>query len=102
MLGGLETTDDFYFDVLRQVRMPCWSRGRVVLNGDAAWCATPIAGYGTTLAITGAFVLAQELNRSTDVRAAFAAYEQAMRPMVEDAQGVPRIAPRLTIAVGKP
>lgn len=95
VLDGMATTDDFYFDVLRQVRMPRWSKGRVVLTGDAAWCATPIAGYGTTLAITGAYVLAQELIRSTDVPAAFAAYEMAMRPMVEDAQGVPRIVPRL-------
>jgi tryptophan-rich sensory protein len=95
VLAGMEATDDFYFDVLRQVRMPRWSKGRVVLTGDAAWCATPIAGYGTTLAVTGAYALAQELIRSTDVRAAFEAYEQAMRPMVEDAQGVPRLAPRL-------
>lgn len=95
VLAGLETTDDFYFDILRQVRMPRWSKGHVVLTGDAAWCATPIAGYGTTLAVTGAYVLAQELIRSTEVLAALAAYEQAMRPMVEDAQGVPKIAPRL-------
>ena len=95
VLAGMERTDDFYFDVLRQVRMPRWSKGRVVLTGDAAWCATPIAGYGTTLAITGAYVLAQELIRSTDVTTALAAYEHIMRPMVEDAQGVPKIAPRL-------
>lgn len=95
VLDGIAATNDFYFDVLRQVRMPRWSSGRVVLTGDAAWCATPIAGYGTTLAITGAYVLAQEMIRSTDVRAALNAYEQAMRPMAEDAQGVPRLAPRL-------
>ncbi len=95
VLAGMETTDDFYFDVLRQVRMPRWSKGRVVLTGDAAWCATPIAGYGTTLAVTGAYVLAQELIRSADIASALTAYEQAMRPMVEDAQGVPSIAPRL-------
>lgn len=95
VIAGMETTDDFYFDVLRQVRMPRWSSSRVVLTGDAAWCATPIAGYGTTLAVTGAYVLAQELIRSADVETALTAYEQAMRPMVEDAQGVPRIAPRL-------
>lgn len=95
VLDGMAATDDFYFDVLRQVRMPRWSSGRVVLTGDAAWCATPIAGYGTTLAVTGAYVLAQELIRSIDVPSAFTAYETAMRPMVEDAQGVPRIAPRL-------
>jgi 2-polyprenyl-6-methoxyphenol hydroxylase-like FAD-dependent oxidoreductase/tryptophan-rich sensory protein len=95
VLDGMDATDDFYFDVLRQVRMPRWSKGRVILTGDAAWCATPIAGYGTTLAITGAYVLAQEMIRSPDVRTAFATYEQTMRPMVEDAQGVPKLAPRL-------
>ncbi len=95
VVAGMATTDDFYFDVLRQVRMPCWSKGRVVLTGDAAWCATPIAGYGTTLAVTGAYVLAQELIRSADIEPALAAYERAMRPMVEEAQGVPKMAPRL-------
>ncbi|GAA0673108.1 2-polyprenyl-6-methoxyphenol hydroxylase-like FAD-dependent oxidoreductase/tryptophan-rich sensory protein [Sphingomonas insulae] len=95
VIAGMEDTDDFYFDVLRQVRMPRWSDGRVALTGDAAWCATPIAGIGTTLAITGAYVLAAEIERHEDVAAAYAAYEQVMRPMVEDAQGVPKIAPRL-------
>ncbi len=95
VLDGMDATGDFYFDVLRQVRMKRWSRGRVVLTGDAAWCATPIAGIGTTLAITGAYVLAAEMARSDDVATAFAAYEQAMRPMVEDAQGVPKIVPRM-------
>ncbi|KQP14599.1 FAD-dependent monooxygenase [Methylobacterium sp. Leaf93] len=95
VLAGMDSTEDFYFDVLRQVRMPRWSKGRVGLMGDAAWCATPLAGIGTTLAITGAFILAQELSRTRDVRAGFAAYERAMRPMVEQGQGVPKIAPKL-------
>lgn len=95
VLDGLDATDDFYFDVLRQVRMKRWSSGQVVLTGDAAWCATPIAGYGTTLAIVGAYVLAGEMARGDDLAAAFAAYERVMRPMVEEAQGVPKIAPRL-------
>lgn len=95
VLDGVGATDDFYFDVLRQVRMRRWSKGRVVLSGDAAWCATPIAGIGTTLAITGAYVLAAEMARCDDVTVAFAACEQAMRPMVEDAQGIPKIVPRL-------
>jgi len=95
VLSAMDTTDDFYFDVLRQVRMKRWSKGRVVLTGDAAWCATPLAGIGTTLAIVGAYVLAGELHRTEDVPAALAAYEAAMRPMVEDGQGVPKIAPRM-------
>lgn len=95
VLDGMDETGDFYFDVLRQVRMKRWSNGRVVLTGDAAWCATPIAGIGTTLAITGAYVLASEMIRAANLPAAFAAYEQAMRPMVTDAQGMPKIVPRL-------
>jgi 2-polyprenyl-6-methoxyphenol hydroxylase-like FAD-dependent oxidoreductase len=95
VLAGMEGTDDFYFDVLRQVRLPQWSVGRVALTGDAAWCATPLAGVGTTLAVTGAYVLAGEMARHADPAAAFAAYEAAMRPMVEAGQGVPKIAPRL-------
>ncbi|WP_342108355.1 FAD-dependent monooxygenase [Methylobacterium sp. SI9] len=95
VLAGLEATDDFYVDVLRQVRMKRWSAGRVVLIGDAAWCATPLAGIGTTLAITGATVLSGALARSDDVAAAFADYGRAMRPFVEKGQAVPAIAPKL-------
>lgn len=95
VLAGMETTTDFYFDALRQVRMTRWSGGRVAVTGDAAWCATPLAGIGTTLALTGAYVLAAELARHDDVAPAFAAYERAMRPMVEDGQGVPKIAPKI-------
>ena len=35
MLAALDTTDDLYFDMLRQARMERWSNGRVVLTGDA-------------------------------------------------------------------
>ena len=95
VLAGMAETDDFYFDTLRQVRMPRWSNGRVALCGDAAWCVTPIGGVGTTLAVTGARVLAGEIARGPDLATAFGCYERAMRPMVEQAQGVPRLAPRL-------
>jgi len=95
VLAGMETTEDFYFDVLRQVRLDRWHRGRVVLTGDAAWCATPLAGIGATFAVTGAYVLAGEIARHDDPAAAFDAYETAMRPMVEQGQGVPKIGPRL-------
>ncbi|MGI4943927.1 MAG: FAD-dependent monooxygenase, partial [Janthinobacterium lividum] len=95
VLSGMEDTEDFYFDVLRQVRLAHWSTGRVVLTGDAAWCVTPIAGMGTTLAITGAYVLAGELSRAKTPTDAFIAYERIMRPVVQSAQGIPKIVPRL-------
>lgn len=87
--------DDFYFDVLRQVRMDRWSNGRVVLTGDAAWCPTALSGIGTTLAIVGAYVLAGELARSETPATAFAHYERIMRPFVKQGQNIPKLVPRL-------
>ncbi|WP_420129481.1 FAD-dependent monooxygenase [Longimicrobium sp.] len=95
VLAGLEASDDFYFDVLRQVRMPRWSRERVVLLGDAAWCVTPLGGAGATLAIVGAYVLAGELSRNGDHAAAFATYEAVLRPFVDRVQDVPKFGPRM-------
>lgn len=95
VLAGMADTSDFYFDVLRQVRMPRWSKGRVALCGDAAWCVTPLGGVGATLAVTGARVLAGEMIRAASLGTAFDAYDKAMRPMVDKAQGIPRFVPRL-------
>lgn len=95
ILDGMSRTDDFYFDVLRQVRMNRWYDDRVVLTGDAAWCATPLSGIGTTLAIVGGYVLAGELSRTEDLPSALAAYERVMRPFVKEGQGVPKIVPRM-------
>lgn len=87
ILAGLEKADDLYFDVLRQVKMPRGSKGRVVLCGDSAWCATPLAGLGTSLSIIGGYVLAGELFKTDDHAAAFAEFERIMRPFVDKAQG---------------
>ena len=99
ILDGLDDSDDLYVDYLRQVVCPTWHRGRVVLLGDAAWCVTPVGGGGTSLAITGAYVLAAALSRTPaggDLEATLAEFEEWMRPLVEDAQdlppGVPKVA----------
>ncbi|WP_431977529.1 hypothetical protein [Micromonospora haikouensis] len=56
----LAALDDapLHFEALGQARLPTWSRGRVVLLGDAAWATSPFAGIGATLAVTGGYVLA--------------------------------------------
>ncbi len=97
ILDGLDSSDDLYVDYLRQVVCPTWHRGRVVLLGDAAWCVTPIGGGGTSLAITGAYVLAAFLSQTgrDDHDRAFAQYEDWMRPIVEDAQDLPPGTPRI-------
>jgi 2-polyprenyl-6-methoxyphenol hydroxylase-like FAD-dependent oxidoreductase len=86
---------DVYFEAIGQVMAPHWSRGRMALLGDAAYCASPISGMGTSLALTGAYVLAGELARHPDHRQAFAAYETILRPYVTQAQRLPPGTPRL-------
>lgn len=85
-LDAMESTPDFYFDEISQIHMPRWSHGNVVLLGDAAHGPSPLSGQGTSLALVGARVLADELAGTGDVRAAFAAYEARMRPFVKQNQ----------------
>ncbi|MBS1813623.1 MAG: FAD-dependent monooxygenase [Acidobacteria bacterium] len=87
MLEMMDDAPDFYFDSLSQVRMKSWSKGRVVLLGDAAACPTPMSGMGTSIAMVGAYVLAGELHANGgDYATAFSRYEVAMRPFVTEAQ----------------
>lgn len=95
ILEAMKTTDDFYFDVLRQVHMPRWCANRVALVGDAAWCPTPLTGIGTSLAMIGGYVIAGELANGAAPAAAFAAYERIMRPYVKKGQRLPGIVPRI-------
>jgi 2-polyprenyl-6-methoxyphenol hydroxylase-like FAD-dependent oxidoreductase len=90
-LDGLDRTDSVYFDTISQVVAPTWSRGRAVLLGDAAWCVTLFAGYGSALAVGGADRLGTELERHPgDVGAALAAWEAALRPEVDRKQKLGR------------
>jgi 2-polyprenyl-6-methoxyphenol hydroxylase-like FAD-dependent oxidoreductase len=87
ILATLDDVDDLYFDVVSQIRMPQWSRGRVALVGDAAACVSLMAGEGTGLAMAEAYVLAGELARAgTDHRRAFEAYEARLRPFIDHKQ----------------
>ncbi|MFI5937619.1 FAD-dependent monooxygenase [Actinoplanes sp. NPDC051494] len=93
VLDGL--TGDLYLERAAQIHCPSWSRGRVVLLGDAACCASPISGMGTSLALTGAYVLAGELAIHDDHRRALTSYETLLRPYVRKAQQLPPGAPRI-------
>jgi len=85
----MPTASDWYFDKAAQINMPRWSQGQVVLVGDAAYCASPMSGQGTSLALIGAYVLAGELAATSgDCLHAFAEYENAMRPFVEANQAL--------------
>src|SRR6516164_6228988 len=83
LLEMMPTASDWYFDKAAQINMPRWSQGRVALVGDAAYCASPMSGQGTSIALIGAHVLAGELAAACgDHLRAFAEFERVMRPFV--------------------
>ena len=87
ILRAMEDADEIYFDRMSQIEMPSWHRGRVMLIGDAAACASLLAGEGTGLAMTEAYILAGELHRAKgDYQAAFRAHEERLRSFVADKQ----------------
>lgn len=88
LLAELDDTPAFYFDSITQLRLDTWSRGRVSLVGDAAYCPGPAVGGSTSMAVVGAYILAGELAaHSGDYAAAFAAYEREIGEYVRRSRG---------------
>ncbi|QDZ15496.1 FAD-dependent monooxygenase [Humibacter ginsenosidimutans] len=112
-LAAARIAPDFALDTYDQIRMDqAWSKGRVVLIGDAAWCTSPLSGLGTALALVGASRLADSLRRhdvrdipaAARVAAAFESFESAMRPRATAAQKllpgrIGMVAPKTTFAI---
>ncbi|MGC5258717.1 FAD-dependent monooxygenase [Gordonia sp. DT218] len=82
MVGAMRDADDLFFDTAGQIRMPRWSSGRVALVGDAAYAPSFLTGQGSSLALVGAYMLADALATNPDHSAAFAAYEYQLREFV--------------------
>ncbi len=97
MLERLPDQREFYLDGINRVRMDSYTRGRVVLVGDGAYGNT-LGGFGTGLAIVGAYVLAGELDAAgNDHREAFARYDASMHRYARVARSGnagPFLAPR--------
>jgi len=89
LLAEMDAADDFYFDSISQVVMDGWTRGRVTLVGDAGYSPGPAVGGGTSIAMVGAYVLAQELARAgRDHRAGLHAYGDRMEDLVARARDI--------------
>jgi 2-polyprenyl-6-methoxyphenol hydroxylase-like FAD-dependent oxidoreductase len=88
LLGEVEESANFYFDKMGQIRMPSWSSGRVALVGDAAYCASPAAGRGGSLALEGAAALAEAMSAHdpADYERAFRSYDERLRPFIDEIQ----------------
>ncbi|HVW40604.1 MAG TPA: NAD(P)/FAD-dependent oxidoreductase [Amycolatopsis sp.] len=63
--------------------IPQWSRGRIVLVGDAAHATSPSSGQGVSQAVESAVQLARCLRDVPSSADAFAAYEDLRRARVE-------------------
>ncbi len=87
ILDTMLHSDNLYFDEVCQIHMPTWSKGPVALVGDAAHTTSFPTGMGTSLAMQGASILAQELHVSDgDYQSAFSKYYESYKPFVESIQ----------------
>jgi 2-polyprenyl-6-methoxyphenol hydroxylase-like FAD-dependent oxidoreductase len=77
LLDRVRAADDLYFDSVSRIQVPTWSRGRIGLVGDAASCVS-LFGDGSSLAMVGAFTLADSL--TGDIPAGLHSYEARHRP----------------------
>ncbi|OBK16794.1 FAD-dependent monooxygenase [Mycobacterium asiaticum] len=85
-------SQEIYYDQVAQIEMPRWSRNRVVLIGDACAAVSLLAGQGASLAIGAAYVLAEQLRRTSSVDRALDFYERLWRPVIEEKQKTGRDA----------
>jgi 2-polyprenyl-6-methoxyphenol hydroxylase-like FAD-dependent oxidoreductase len=101
ILEGMRSAKDFYAQVIGQVKMDSWSKGRVVLLGDAAFCPAPITGMGTSCALVGAYVLAGEIAKNCKepskdgILVALKEYDRQLRPFIDKAQAISPWYPRV-------
>ncbi|KAI0005734.1 FAD/NAD(P)-binding domain-containing protein [Xylariaceae sp. FL0662B] len=103
ILESLKDAEDFYCEHLGLVKLASWSRGRVTLVGDAAYCPSASTGMGTTSGIVGAYILAGEIGRHCEhsergnssgaidgpgdgLATALEAYERKFRPFMDQVQ----------------
>jgi len=105
VLDAMGSARTFYCDRVSQIRMPCWTQGRVALVGDAAACPAFLAGQGSALAMVEAYVMAAELARARgDHLRAFARYDERLGPLLRSKQDAARglgvaFAPRTRTAL---
>ncbi|PYH66241.1 monooxygenase [Aspergillus vadensis CBS 113365] len=94
IIQAMEEADDFYCERMGVVNLDSWSRGRVVLVGDAAYCPSAMTGMGTPCAMVGAYILAGEIGKhcakgtgsKEDIAEAFKSYEDKLKPFMVNVQ----------------
>ncbi|MGH7988475.1 MAG: FAD-dependent oxidoreductase [Candidatus Binataceae bacterium] len=96
-LQAISGVEEAFFWDLHDCRTKFWSKGRVVLLGDAAAGFLPTAGIGASMAMLSAAALADELSRADagHVEYALRLFERRNRKRVEAAQDTSRRLARI-------
>ena len=68
---------------VEEVVLDSWSRGAVLLIGDAAHATSPNMAQGAAMALEDAIVLSESLTAADSIPDAFAAYERRRRPRTD-------------------
>jgi len=95
MLDAMDAESGIYVDRVSQIDMPAagasWTKGRVALIGDAAFCISLLGGQGSSLAMAAAYVLAGELHRAGGgYVTAFARYQALLETFIAGKQRTAR------------
>ena len=90
LLREASSAPDLYFDDVAQIEVAHWSSGRVVLLGDACQCVSLLAGQGASMAMAGAYVLAEALHAESSIQQALQRYEQRLKPSIRNKQAAGR------------
>jgi 2-polyprenyl-6-methoxyphenol hydroxylase-like FAD-dependent oxidoreductase len=101
LLADAPAGDSIFMDEMAQVMMPVWHRGRVALIGDACGCMTMVSAQGVSMAMAGAYALAEALAEEPGHERAFARYEARMRPEVRRRQRNALLFARMLLPSGR-
>jgi 2-polyprenyl-6-methoxyphenol hydroxylase-like FAD-dependent oxidoreductase len=83
ILARLREDTPIFMDFVTQITLPTWSNNRAILIGDAAYCPTLISGQGASMAMAGAYFLAQGLHGQEEPQHALLQFERRLRPHIE-------------------
>lgn len=86
--AALAEPSSLYHSPMAEVRVPRWSRGRIVLIGDAAHATAPVWAQGAALAVEDALVLADLLAAGDDWAGVGEEYERRRRQRVAHVQAM--------------
>jgi 2-polyprenyl-6-methoxyphenol hydroxylase-like FAD-dependent oxidoreductase len=77
LLDEIAHADQVFYTAIEEMHLPLpWSKGRVVLVGDAAHSSSPFMGQGGAMALEDGLVLAEMLAGADDVPCACAAFSE--------------------------